>query len=424
MNNPLFRPEVLAERRTQWLGTVLLAPKLSYRLFVIYALVVTGAIGALLFFGEYTRTAKVSGWLVPEQGMVRVFAAQTGVATDLYVKEGAVVRRGERLLALSTELQSATLGNTQAQITRGLTSRRESLQEELRQQKLLLSQQKRAFSNRLAALRSEEEQITEEIALQESRLRLTEKSEERQRELRDKGFISEQQLQLAAEAKLEQASKLRALERNRATMRRERSTVEAEMNDLPLKFQSQIATTERSISTMGQEMAEAEAKRETVVTAPQEGTVTAIQAETGGRANTTAPLLSILPKGAKLEAHLYTPSRSIGFVRPGQKVLIRYQAYPYQKFGHYEGTVVNISRSAMSPNELPAQLAGLSSLYGANEPVYRITVNLASQDVTAYGEKVALQPGMQLDADVVIERRKLYEWVLDPLFTLTGKWNG
>jgi membrane fusion protein len=424
VNSPLFRPEVLAERRTQWLGSVLLAPKLSHRLFSIYALLVTGAIVALLFFGEYTRTAKVSGWLVPEQGMVRVFAAQTGVATEMYVKEGASVKRGERLLALSTELQSATLGNTQAQIARGLTSRRDSLQEELRQQKLLLAQQKRAFSNRLAALRSEEEQITEEIALQESRLRLTEKSEARQSELRDKGFISDQQFQLAAEAKLEQASKLRALQRNRATMRRERSTVEAEMNDLPLKFQSQIATTERSISTMGQELAEAEAKRETVVTAPQEGTVTAIQAETGGRANTTAPLLSILPTGAKLEAHLYTPSRSIGFVRPGQKVLIRYQAYPYQKFGHYEGAVANISRSAMSPNELPSQLAGLTSLYGTNEPVYRITVSLASQQATAYGEKVALQPGMQLDADVVIERRKLYEWVLDPLFTLTGKWNG
>jgi membrane fusion protein len=385
---------------------------------------VTGAIGALLFFGEYTRTAKVTGWLVPEQGMVRVFAAQTGVATELYVKEGAAVRRGERLLALSTELQSTTLGNTQAQVARGLNEKRDSLKEELRQQKRLLAQQTRAFSDRLAALRSEEEQITEEIALQQSRLTLSEKSESRQNELREKGFISDQQVQIASEAKLEQASKLRSLERNRATMRRERATVEAEMNDLPLKFQSQTATIERSISTMGQELAEAEAKRETVVTAPQEGTITAIQAETGGRANTTAPLLSILPTGAKLEAHLYTPSRSIGFVRPGQKVLIRYQAYPYQKFGHYEGTVANISRSAMSPNELPSQLVGLTSVYGANEPVYRITVNLARQDVTAYGDKVVLQPGMQLDADIVIERRKLIEWVLDPLFTITGKWNG
>lgn len=78
----------------------------------------------------------------------------------------------------------------------------------------------------------------------------------------------------------------------------------------------------------------------------------------------------------------------------------------------------------MSPGELPAQLAGLASLYGATEPVYRIVVSLTRQAVTAYGQPIALQPGMQLEADVIIERRRLIEWVLDPLYTLTGKLNG
>jgi len=423
VNEPFFRQEVLVERQTQWLGTVLLTPKLSHRLFVIYALLVIGAISALLFFGEYARTAKVNGWLVPEHGVVRVFAPQIGVVTKVNVKEGAKVLKGEPLLALSTELQSATLGNTQEQITHELSRRRANLQEELRQQKRLLDQQTQAFSNRLGALGSEEEQISDEVALQKAQLRLAEKSAAKLGELFEKGFMSEHRFQLADEAKLEQTAKLRALERNKTNLRRERLTIEGEMNDLPLKFQSQIATIERSISTIGQEFAEAEAKRETVIAAPQDGTVTAIQAEVGERASMTAPLLSILPEGAKLEAHLYSPSRSIGFVRSGQNVLIRYQAYPYQKFGHYKGTVTNISRSAMSPNELPSQLAGLTSLYGSNDPVYRLTVSLLNQTVTAYGQQVALQPGMQLEADIVIERRKLIEWVLDPLFTLTGKWS-
>jgi membrane fusion protein len=50
-------------------------------------------------------------------------------------------------------------------------------------------------------------------------------------------------------------------------------------------------------------------------------------------------------------------------------------------------------------------------------------VSLESQMITAYGQSLPLQPGMQLEADVVIERRRLIEWILDPLFTLTGKWN-
>jgi membrane fusion protein len=121
---------------------------------------------------------------------------------------------------------------------------------------------------------------------------------------------------------------------------------------------------------------------------------------------------------------LFSPSRAIGFVRPGQRVLLRYQAFPYQKFGQYEGTVVYVSRSAISPGELSQQLAGLTSLYGANVPVYRITVSLAHQAVTAYGQPIPLQPGMELEASVVIESRRLIEWVFDPLFTLTGKWQG
>jgi membrane fusion protein len=91
--------------------------------------------------------------------------------------------------------------------------------------------------------------------------------------------------------------------------------------------------------------------------------------------------------------------------------------------------VASISRSAVSPGELPPQLAGISSLTASTsgagaEPVYRITVKLKRQTVTAYGQPVPLQAGMQLEADVELETRRLYEWVLDPLYTLTGKQHG
>lgn len=419
----LFRPEVLAQRQTQWLGTVLLAPRLSFRFFTAFAAAATLAIAVLLFATDYTRKARIAGWLVPQQGLVRVLAPQAGVVTELFVKEGAEVRKGQSLLVLSSELQSAALGATQAEIARRLAERRDSMAEERRQQRRLLTQQTQALTDRLTVLRSEQRQIEREIATQESRLHLAEKGEERQRELRERGFLSDQQLQAAEEAKLDQAAKLRALERGRITMQRERLTLESELKDLPYKFQAQFANIERNMAEVAQELAEAEARREIVIPAPQDGTVTAIQAEPGGRANATVPLLSIVPTGARLEAQLLGPSRAVGFVRPGQRVLLRYQAYPYQKFGHYEGVVEHVSRSAVSPGELPPQLAGLTGLYGAaNEPFYRITVSLARQAVTAYGEPVALQPGMQLEADVVIESRKLIEWVLDPLYTLTGKW--
>jgi membrane fusion protein len=95
-------------------------------------------------------------------------------------------------------------------------------------------------------------------------------------------------------------------------------------------------------------------------------------------------------------------------------VALRYQAFPYQRFGSYQGRVAEISRSIVLPNEtaLPSPIA---------EPAYRVTVTLDSQFVQAYGRNLSLQAGMLLDASIWLERRRLYEWLLDPLYSLRGR---
>ena len=125
-----------------------------------------------------------------------------------------------------------------------------------------------------------------------------------------------------------------------------------------------------------------------------------------------------------LEAQLFSPSRAIGFLQPGQRVLLRYQAYPYQKFGSYGGIVASVSRSGVSPSELAPQLAGLTSLFPPNDPLYRITVTLDAQTAQAYGKQMRLAPGMQLEADIMTDSRRLIEWMFEPLYSLTGKWSG
>ena len=165
MTQSLFRPEVITERQTQWLGMVLLVPRVSYRVFNAFAVLATGATLALLLYTDYARKARINGWLVPQQGVIRVLAPQAGVTTQLYVREGVEVRQGEHLLMLSTELQSATLGATQQEVTRQLVTRRNSLAAEQRQHEQLLAQQMRALAERLAALQAEEAQLEREIAL-------------------------------------------------------------------------------------------------------------------------------------------------------------------------------------------------------------------------------------------------------------------
>ncbi len=424
---PLFRTEVLAQRQAQWLGTVLLTPRLSHRLFTLLGVAAAAALVALLFFGQFTRTARVNGTLVPQQGVVRVFAPRPGVVTALLVHEGQVVRAGQPLLALSDELQSATLGAVQAEVARQQAQRRESLLAEQAQQQRLLVQQQRALADRIAVLGSELQQSQREIALLQARRAIALRNERLHQEQFKQGFISEMRLQLVEAERLEQDARLGALERSRLALERERMSVQAELADLPIKVHKELALLERDLAQLGQERAEAEARREIVLPAAQAGTVTAIQAVPGAAAAPGVPLLALVPAGSRLEAHLYGPSRAVGFIHPGQRVRLRYQAFPYQRFGHQEGVIESVSRSAVSPAELPPQLAGIVGQATGGAPgapaeaLYRIVVALQRQDVLAYGQALPLQPGMALEADVLLERRRLYEWVLDPIYAVTGR---
>lgn len=423
----LFRPEALAHRQSSSIGTVVLAPRRANRLFTLTALLALAGIVALLWLAEFTRTARVGGWLVPQEGVVRVLAPRPGIVSALAVVEGQRVRKGEPLLTITDEVQSASVGATQSEIARRLEERRVSLFGDQTEQRRLMAQQQAALGRRIAALDGEQVQMLREIDLLRQRHSIAERTESLHRQQYEQGFISELRLQNVEADTLEQAARLAALERSRLANQRERIGLHAELDDLPVKFRRDIAAIDRSVAELEQERAEAEARREIVIPAPQDGTVTAIQAVPGAGIDLNVPLLAILPSNARLEAHLYAPSRAVGFVRPGQQVLLRHQAFAFQHFGHQEGEVESVSRSAIGPAELPRQLAGLPSLTGAAvggaaEPVYRVTVSLANQSVQAGADRLALQSGMLLEADIALERRRLYEWLIEPLVSSVRPW--
>ncbi len=304
-----------------------------------------------------------------------------------------------------------------------MQSLRDSLLAERERHRTLFAQQAAAQRSRLAVMAAEARDLDKEFDLQRARLAMAEATIERQRELRLQNLVTEPSMREAEEEALEQALSLQTLERQRTTLARARLEIDAAQDEAPLREALQLAEIDRAVAVLEQELAEAEAQREIVIAAPQAGIVTALRVAAGGGVNPAEPLMTLVPAGAVLEARLYGPSRSIGFVRPGQQVLLRYGAYPYQKFGLYQGTVTSVSRSTVGAGELAEQAdaAGLAGAAAGGEPVYRVTVALESQSATAYGKPAPLQPGMTLEADVLIETRRIYEWVLDPLYSLMGR---
>ena len=173
----------------------------------------------------------------------------------------------------------------------------------------------------------------------------------------------------------------------------------------------QLDQIRRQVSELQQGSVQEEAKRENVIRAPVAGVFTNVAATRGEAVADEAPLAMVVPKGSGLHAQLLVPTRAIGFVQPGQEVVLRYDAFPFQRFGQYRGTVERVSRTVWSPGEKVGQLV-------VKEPVYRVDVRLDAQHVVAGEQKLPLRSGMMVNADILQEKRKVWEWVFEPVLSL------
>lgn len=421
---PLFRQQALTHQSSKQYGTVILAKSFSHRFFTTLFVII--ALGIVAFFALFstTRKAQTSGVLLPDGGVIKVMANQNGIVTEKRVKEGQLVKAGEVLYVLRSERQGPNLNHGQAPvdaqrtISNMLQKRRDSFSTELKQSNTQAQQRLAAFQQRLTDIRLETQRAETQIVLQQQRVTLSEQNLKRFKDLQATNFISAAQLQDRQAELIDQQQRLADLQRVKASNQREMNSTEAEFNDTRIAAVREQTTLQRSAAGVEQDLLENESRREFVVTAAQEGVVTAMTVELGQTVVVNQALASILPSGSTLEAEIYAPSRSIGFVKPGMQVLLRYQAYPYQKFGQYSATIREVASTSLRPEELA--LPGAANTAN-NEPVYRIRLTLSKQNVMAYGKSLPLKSGMLVDASILLEQRRLYEWVLEPLFSISGR---
>ena len=417
----LFRPEVLEGRRQAWLGTIQLIRPVSLAVSTTLVVLTAVAIGTFLVEGRYTRKAHVSGYLVPDRGVLRLTAPQSGTVVESRAVEGQRVHRGDVLFVLSVD-SSTLAGDTQAAVQASIGARTDSLQRAAGEQVALQQERQAALARQAVDMRREMTQMDAEADLQRERLSLAQAALDRMKSLQNQNFVSEAQVKARTEDVLGVRAQLQSLLRQRAEHERQIGVLDAQRRELPLQLAARRGEIERDVAALSQASAENAARQTLVVRAPQDGTVTAVLVQPGLNASSGTALASLLPTDATLQAQLFAPSSAVGFVRPDQTVQLRYQAFPFQKFGHAQGAVLQVSRTPL----LGSELAGLPLPEALRstpnaEPLYRITVRLDQQAMQAYGQAQPLVPGMQLDADVLLDRRRLIEWLFEPLFGVAGR---
>ncbi len=405
----MFRVEALAAQKQKLHGDVFLIQPITFAAITL-TVVSTAALAVLLLVtGSYARSEHVAGHLVPSKGLVKIQASQFGTLTQLYVREGDLVTKGQSLADI--QMSHNTLdGRSLAQ--KNLEAL--ALQSGIIDTQIMLEQHRLEadlgqLSSEIAEVRLKVESLGRQVVLQKLITASADAQYKDMLAIRGKGYISKVETERQRMTWLDQQAQeqLRAQEFGEANARFEQLDIRYE--SLPNESKQRLARLEAQRAELGSRRAELEGRGAYAVTSPVDGRVVSISTNNVGRTvQSGQPILAILPEGSTLEAELFVPSRAAGFVEVGQEVRLLYDAFPYQRFGSYTAKIIRVSGTILAPNEISAPFV-------INEPVYRVTAAIDTDKIRARGKEIALQSGMTLQANIVLERRSFLDWLLDPV---------
>lgn len=411
----MFRSQVRDHVESAWLGRIILMRPASFSFLAAVAGAFAIVLVAFFVFGEYTRKARVSGVLVPTQGVMKILAQQTAVVEAVHVTEGAIVAKDAPLFVLG-DARASDRRDVGAAVAAHLADKDRALASQREHAAAAMRMEQAAIERRRDGLAREMDRLDAELAAQAKRAELAALGLARAGSLERKGFLSPAAADRERDATLEQQGRVETMRRTRLALERELSSVDFDIDLARSRARAQIAAIDVQRASVDQERVERELQYRAAIVAPAAGTIATVLVQEGQMVTPGTPLVAIIPANATLEAQLFLPSRSIGFVHTGEEVLLRYLAFPHQKFGMHRATITAVARNPMLPGEL-----GFTPADGGREPLYRVKAALEAQAIRAYGRLEPLQAGMQLEADILLDRRRLVEWIFEPLLSLAGR---
>jgi membrane fusion protein len=410
----VFRPQVLHERTRRIEGELLLAQPLPLRLFTIATFLIVVTIVLFLCTAQYTRKETVVGHLALASGAAAVHAPRRGTIKAIHVEEGQLVQRGAPLFSVQSGLATDAGSAVGATYAAGFRSQEVSIKEQVVLEGERFRHALETNSSQMEAQRKSKEILLAQRALQEEKVRTAERSQARYSELLGRGYVTRTEYDRLHQVYLTEKGALEGLASAATSADARLEQLAIERRQLEVDHKNVSAVQNEKLSRMTIDGVQAVVGDTFTVTAPITGRVTAIQARVGQLAAAEVAQLYVLPGGEPLVAHLLVPTRAIGFVEPGQRVRLMYEAYPFQHFGAFAGTIKSVARTTTAPDEIIAPVRPTT-------PIYRVIISLDDQYVKYKTRRYELRSGLLLTADILLEKRTLLEWMFEPLLGLSNR---
>lgn len=435
INDGLFRKEILEARKFSAFGTIKLSQRKIYMFISIALIFLIIGFFLFLYFGHVTKKSKVVGVVTPVNGSLSLLSNNAGTVIKIYAAEGDKIKKGQALFEIRTE-HSTSDGDLFVLIEKQLMLRKSSL---ISEKEILADQYKskmQVLKSRIESYAAESEQFDRQIVIARNRQGFGESNFEKYSKLQNNGFISSEQLMQKRGDLLSLDAQIEALIQSKKQVITARLGTEADIVALDGDTNKSLAQIDEQIASINQELIENKNKTVNIISAPESGIFSTLTCKLGQSIKSGQTLATWTPtskglndKDDEIAVELFAPSRSVGFIKNGNQVLIRLQAYPYQKFGFVKGIVDDISQTSIAPTELPDNVSSTilsnsqQALSGTNiyEALYRIKVKLSVQEISAYGALYRLRPGMSVDADIIQDDRKIWEWIAEPILAASKK---
>ncbi len=408
MTGSLFRPEAIEAQRSKIWGEVTLSLPASLTMMTIFLAVCVIGIGIFISTGVYARKEHVPGFLAPKLGVANIVAPKTGTVAILHVREGEMVEKGAPLITVNMEQSSESGSGIDTGQLASLRQQKDRLNDQIGLEHRRFEADTQKLKAEIDGLTTEIQALQLELKVQAERTAVAKDQVNAIIDLTKRGVVSQFEYKKRQDNYLSFQQAELTLNRTIAEKQRDLGLRRGDLAQLPINSERQISQLQASISDLDMKIRQTDGQRAYLITAPKRGRVSALQTWVGKALETNLPQMSIVPEGDTLSAELLVPSRAIGFVAPGQKVHISYTSFPYQQFGFAEGTVETVSTTLLKPDQSVGPIV-------PSVPTYRVTVALKRQTIQAYGKEANLQADMQLDADIIFDRRSLFAWLFDPL---------
>jgi membrane fusion protein len=406
MQSSLYRPESVNSQQQRLMGEVDLSQPLSISLWALVMALLLAALFCFLLFSELHRKERVQGSLVPSHGTVHVVAQRPGTLEQIHVREGDEVEKGDALFTIvhprhynhSGSLESVLLENSLNQLRLNQLSlsdnqwllesalkRNQELRDDLQQRHSNLAQQKQFAQQRLV---------------------LHLKKLEALNRVASSGRVSPIEISQAKDSVLTMQQGVAVLDHNLLGIQRELRAAAAENLELPFRFEFKTRQLRSERADLESKLEEVRASFRSVIRASKASRITTVQATIGQQIVPGDEMLSLVSEGSDLLAELYLPSKSVGLVAIGDQAILRFDAFPYQKFGQMSAEIVQIDQSLLRPDR---------HVQIGIEPVYRVRLHLGEQSIKLKDNVYPLKIGMLVEADILLERRRLFDWFIEPI---------